>query len=342
MSNERSRITIFWSWQFDAEPAVNKHFIGDCLEKAAKIVSKESAIIISVDRDTSGVGGTPAIADTILAKIRSSDVFVWDATFMTLKPKPSPNPNVLFELGYAFAILGEGRLIGVMNTAGIPEKTPLPFDLNHRRWPIRYELWPSTPKIAGRRISKWNPPKQDKKAVQKKLVAGLVTALKQALKEPKGFALRADVDLEAAKALWKNIDSAYLRDWHERQAADPKWETRENIEKFSTYVRISERPENRFQNEELAHLHEEFVASLNAYLATSANEMVSHATRQGTYLLITKTRHDLDHHAYSASYGRQLDIMLVAVKRVWSAWNSYVARLRCSYPEVTSSDHQPT
>jgi hypothetical protein len=46
--------------------------------------------------------------------------------------RPSPNPNVLVELGYALRALGEERVILVMNTAfGKPEA--LPFDLRRKR-----------------------------------------------------------------------------------------------------------------------------------------------------------------------------------------------------------------
>ncbi|KPA17343.1 hypothetical protein MHK_002434 [Candidatus Magnetomorum sp. HK-1] len=86
------------------------------------------------------MGGTPQIAEAILAKIQSSDIFVWDATLVYSQPRPSPNPNVLIELGYALAVMGEGRLIGVMNTANKLGGEALPFDLKHRRWPISYLL----------------------------------------------------------------------------------------------------------------------------------------------------------------------------------------------------------
>ena len=133
-------ITIFWSWQSDSPSRENRNFIQDCLERAARNVAKSEAQAILVDRDTQGIGGTPKIAETILAKIRSSDIFVWDATLVYTKPRPSPNPNVLLELGYAFALLGEGRMIGVMNTADRSGPSDLPFDLTHRRCLSRTRL----------------------------------------------------------------------------------------------------------------------------------------------------------------------------------------------------------
>jgi hypothetical protein len=51
------------------------------------------------------------------------------------KGRSIPNPNILIELGYAVAKKGWERIICVMNQQyGGPSK--LPFDLQHRRWPI--------------------------------------------------------------------------------------------------------------------------------------------------------------------------------------------------------------
>jgi len=97
--------------------------------------------------DTQGLPGSPAIADAILTKIRSADVFIGDLTFIDgdLGTEPAsdtrrtPNPNVMLEYGYALHALGDAKIIGVFNEAcGSPQQ--LPFDLAHRRWPIRFNL----------------------------------------------------------------------------------------------------------------------------------------------------------------------------------------------------------
>lgn len=136
-------ISVFYSWQSDSPSAVNKTFIENVLRDAIVEVSPDNTFRIdaSLDRDTKGVAGAPAIADTILSKIDKCGIFVADVTLVakTERNKQSPNPNVLFELGYAVARLGWERIILVMNTAfGTPED--LPFDFQHRRWPIRYKL----------------------------------------------------------------------------------------------------------------------------------------------------------------------------------------------------------
>jgi hypothetical protein len=86
-----------------------------------------------LDRDTANLAGSPDIANRILAKIAVSDVFVADVSIVNGGPgRPSPNPNVLVELGYAIAELGWENTILVQNSAyGGPEL--LPFDLRGRR-----------------------------------------------------------------------------------------------------------------------------------------------------------------------------------------------------------------
>src|SRR5438128_8742049 len=113
-ADSQKRVTIFWSWQDDSPGPVNREFIQDCLQRAAKELGKVRAAIISLDRDTRGVAGSPEIAATILGKVRSSDVFVFDSTLYYSKPRASPNRNVMLELGYALAALGDSRVIGVM------------------------------------------------------------------------------------------------------------------------------------------------------------------------------------------------------------------------------------
>src|SRR5690606_17146103 len=130
---------IFYSWQSWSLAKTNRNFIEEAIKQAVKRLNKELEIEMEIDRDTKGVPGTPSITDSIFAKIDQCDLFLCDVSIVTSasEPHPIPNPNVLLELGYAVSKLGWGRIIMVMNEAyGIPEK--LPFDFQHRRWPIRY------------------------------------------------------------------------------------------------------------------------------------------------------------------------------------------------------------
>lgn len=128
--------TIFYSWQSDTTSKWNRNLIEEALERALKAIRKddEASVEPVLDRDTAGVGGSPAITDTIFRKISTADVFVADVTTVNHgdKDRLIPNPNVSLELGYAIARLGWGRILLVQNAVhGGPED--LPFDLRGRR-----------------------------------------------------------------------------------------------------------------------------------------------------------------------------------------------------------------
>ncbi len=133
---------VFYSWQSDLPNATNRGFIERALGQAVKAIGDDASIELEpvIDRDTAGVPGAPDIADTIFAKIDSSAVFVCDVTITNANQpsRPTPNPNVLIELGYAIKSLGPRRIVMVMNTAfGKPDL--LPFDLKMKRV-IPYEV----------------------------------------------------------------------------------------------------------------------------------------------------------------------------------------------------------
>ena len=148
---------IFWSWQSDTDQATGRYFVRDVL-RAIVTELKEAdgtddadrpddagavpASEIAVDSDTSGVSGSPPIAETILEKIVKAGVFVADVTpiAITSGGKKVPNPNVAIELGYALRALGHKRIILVMNEAHGAELAALPFDLRHWRQPIAFDV----------------------------------------------------------------------------------------------------------------------------------------------------------------------------------------------------------
>lgn len=127
---------VFYSWQSDLPNKTNRGFIEKALENAAKSICLDESIEVEpvIDRDTAGVPGTPDIAETILRKVEQSQVFVCDVSITNESDpsRPTPNPNVLIELGYALKTVGASRIIMVMNTVfGGPEL--LPFDLRMKR-----------------------------------------------------------------------------------------------------------------------------------------------------------------------------------------------------------------
>ncbi|WP_342553720.1 TIR domain-containing protein [Paenibacillus sp. FSL R7-0652] len=134
-SMEVNGFNIFYSWQSDLQNNTNRTFIESALEQSIRDISKELQIPFSLDKDTTNRSGSPDIAKTILEKINSCFIFVADISIVLAsdkKGKKTPNPNVLFELGYAQGVLGEENIIMVFNTAfGTIEE--LPFDLRGKR-----------------------------------------------------------------------------------------------------------------------------------------------------------------------------------------------------------------
>lgn len=139
--------TIFWSWQSDTRAACNRTLIGDAINQAVdRIRSSRPSLNVTIYESTEGVSGLPSITDTILERIKTSNVFIADLTLTgTISNsegvKKTPNPNVLLELGFAAANLGWNNIISVMNTYfGVPEE--LPFDLRYRRYGVNYNSDP--------------------------------------------------------------------------------------------------------------------------------------------------------------------------------------------------------
>ncbi len=138
---------IFYSWKSGHEK-LNRYFIKDSLERAAKILGRELELELEeaprVDEATAGVAGWPDIITTILQKIEQCDVLVADLTNADpATDRMSPNPNVMFELGYAFAKLDHAMIVIVMNAAFFPPGkgiADMPFDIRGRRGGIQYSL----------------------------------------------------------------------------------------------------------------------------------------------------------------------------------------------------------
>ena len=141
--NRRFHFGIFYSWQSDIESKYNRNFIEDALEKSVKNINKVIADgpLLSVDKDTRGVPGSPDIVTTILQKIDKSVCFLADVTPIgKVGEKSIPNPNVMFELGFALSSLSFERVILMCNTA-YGELNELPFDLGLKRIiPYRYDI----------------------------------------------------------------------------------------------------------------------------------------------------------------------------------------------------------
>ena len=143
--------TVFFSWQADTPTLTGRNFVERALERAIGRVNDQLEVDeperegVVIDKDTKGVAGQPPIVDTIFKKIDAATVFVPDLTFVGMRAdgRPTPNPNVLIEYGWALKSLGYNRIVPLMNIAhGAPTGDAMPFDMRHLRNPIAYDLPP--------------------------------------------------------------------------------------------------------------------------------------------------------------------------------------------------------
>ncbi|ORE84899.1 hypothetical protein ATO7_16469 [Oceanococcus atlanticus] len=154
MTESARKLSIFYSWQSDLPDASNRGFIRQQLRKVANTVeSQNDGIVVAIDEATRDVSGSPNIPQTILAKIQEADVFVCDITTINssvTSGRKVPNPNVVFELGFAAALLGWQRIILLFNESvgKFPEDLPFDFD-RHRASTYKTSDQP-TPKQAKR------------------------------------------------------------------------------------------------------------------------------------------------------------------------------------------------
>jgi hypothetical protein len=124
---------------------LGRSVVQDALGRALASLSVELEMDerLELDHDTKDEAGMAAIADTIFRKITEAGAFVGDVTSAgrSDRGRELPNPNVMIELGWAWAHLSHKNIILVANKAFGP-KTPeqLPFDVRHRRAVIFYNL----------------------------------------------------------------------------------------------------------------------------------------------------------------------------------------------------------
>lgn len=171
---------VFYSWQSWTDGGANRNFIEDCLGRAIRDIRKDDSLRLDpvIDRDTQGVPGSADIANTIFGKVADADVFVADVSFAVedATGRRTPNPNVLVELGYALAKLGEGKVVCVLNVA-TGRVEDLPFDIRGRAV-ATYEL---PPKSAAPDEAAWQAVRADQR---RQLVGRLKHALVAVLSAP--------------------------------------------------------------------------------------------------------------------------------------------------------------
>ena len=141
MSTSPDVFNVFYCWQSETPQNHARHLIREALDQATDRLSRDTELPckVEIDSDTLNETGMCDIPATILKKLEKADAVVADLTFIakTEKNKHCPNPNVLFELGYAFHAIGAVRLICVMNEKHSPRNEQI-FDLAHRRHPVTF------------------------------------------------------------------------------------------------------------------------------------------------------------------------------------------------------------
>jgi hypothetical protein len=192
---------VFYSWQTDSDESFNRSFIEDCLKRAIRKLNREDLSDLVIDRDTKNIPGMPDIGHTILEKIAKSAVVVGDLTLINpaavRRPdeRPVSNPNVLFELGYAFGKLGPQAMVGVFNTTS-GEVEELPFDLRPKRL-MTYRL------AAG----------DNKAEVRAKLVDALAAAIKQCIGDTEDDQIRRNSRIyRVLSELW--LFGTEIEEWY--------------------------------------------------------------------------------------------------------------------------------
>src|SRR5258708_7972629 len=118
---------IFYSWQSDIPKY--RSYIQESLETAAKLVG-DIQIVTASDDST----GAFRIDSKILEKIDGSEMYVADLSIVGNlgKKRKSPNPNVVYETGYAHKRVGEENMFLIANQESYGTEK-FPFDIRNRR-----------------------------------------------------------------------------------------------------------------------------------------------------------------------------------------------------------------
>ena len=157
-------LNVFFSWQIetDLQGFNNKAFLIECINSAIKIVENKGAlkgIHLKLVEGLRDVSGNPEVAPIMFSQIDNCDIFIGDMTtaqricnrlekFRNKKClffRYSPNCNVYGEYNRALGLHPDfwRQVILLQNdTNKIPEedKSVIPFDTRHRRWPITFNL----------------------------------------------------------------------------------------------------------------------------------------------------------------------------------------------------------
>jgi len=122
---------VFYIWQ--NQRRTTQEYIKKHLRMAADELENEGIKTNIIYRPAQDEAGSPNINITIKEKISSSDVIVADVSlvFSNEEQGKASNPNVMYEIGLADAMIGDKRIILLCDEKSKPEDVA--FDINHNR-----------------------------------------------------------------------------------------------------------------------------------------------------------------------------------------------------------------
>ena len=253
-------LRVFFASQSDSPAATNRNAIRNALRTAAtRLQKKQPDLHIHLDEATRDTPGSPAIASTILTKIDAADIVVADIT--TINPnrsggdRPCPNPNVVFELGYAAARHGWHRIITLFNSALGEFPDDLPFDL------------------AGRRVTDYHYPKRPPPAQSPLVMYDWIVAilnsdlgnLDSAHRRGDPSTVRRERDLRNLRNLLSLLDIPYLREFLDHMPRTFQVDIAVHCDAFTAHLR-----------EPLFHLYDPLLDGPVQRLATAWDRTLAH------------------------------------------------------------------
>ena len=167
MNNTTQTSKVFYSWSSD-NPNLNRlrQAIRDAINNLNS--SGRFKAMLEYDEATRNQPGSPNIVESLKGKILDASIFICDLSLCytaqnNKATKMSPNPNVVFEYGFATSVLGDKRCISFIDSS-LPNNSikMMPFDFaqnrisqidgtNHATATHQFELFIET-------IMKANPP----------------------------------------------------------------------------------------------------------------------------------------------------------------------------------------
>ena len=121
---------IFLAWQSQDKKTAD--FLKHQIREAVTCLESQGYEINLIERPTQEETGSPNINTLIWEQIMDSDIFIADISFAYRNETDGvSNPNVMYELGIADALLGQNRTILLCSEETDIEKVA--FDINHNR-----------------------------------------------------------------------------------------------------------------------------------------------------------------------------------------------------------------